>query len=300
MSRQTATLLVLVAATGFGAMAMFAKFAYAAGITPAMLLAVRFVLATALLAPVVWWKGLRLPRGRVLAGFVLMGALYTAQSLSYFNGLLHASSGLIALLLYAYPALVTLFEVLLGWERFDRRTGMLLALAIVGMIVTLGGDLQGDRLGIALGLACAFIYSSYLILGGRLTRSTTQAVDPLASTLVILASAAVGNVALALNSQSPLPQTPGAWLAIAAIALFSTVIAIACSLIGVKVIGAPKASILSTLEPVITILLGAMVFGEVVGTGQLIGGAMVLTAVVMLAQKPHPVVDGAKAVAAVQ
>jgi drug/metabolite transporter (DMT)-like permease len=291
MSRQTAIALVLLSALGFGGMAMFAKVAYAAGMTPTMLLAVRFVLAVGLLAPLVWWKKLALPRGRMLAGYIGMGMLYTAQSLSYFNGLLHASSGLIGLLLYAYPAIVTILEVLLGWERLDRRTFMLLTLAIAGMGVTLGGHLEGDRLGILFGLACAFIYSSYIILGARLTRGDmqhgSQHVDPLAGTLVILASAAIGNTALALGSDATLPASGSAWLAVLAIALFSTVLAIACNLIGIKVIGGAKASILSTLEPVITIILGAAVFGEKVGAGQLTGGTMVLAAVIMLAQKPR-------------
>src|SRR3990167_8378370 len=108
MSHRSAVLLVLLSALGFGSIALFAKIAYAAGVSPSLLLALLFLLAVAMLAPIVWIKRIPLPRGRVLAGFMLMGALYTAQSQSYFTALMHASSGLVSLLLYIYPVLVTL------------------------------------------------------------------------------------------------------------------------------------------------------------------------------------------------
>lgn len=264
-------------------MAIFAKMAYASGISPTMLLTLRFALAVAMLAPLVWLKRIRLPRGRALAGFALMGALYTAQSQCYFTALMHASSGLVGLLLYVYPVLVTILAVLFGWEKLDRRTFILLTVAVVGLAITLGDNLQGEPLGIMLGLGAAAVYAVYILIGGRLTLDT----DPLAATLVVMVAAALGNGALAMANGSSLPSGASAWLAIGAIALFSTVIAIAAFLVGIKYIGAAQASIISTLEPVITLCLGVTLLGETVGGGQLIGGAMVLTAVILLAQRPR-------------
>lgn len=281
ISRRVAIALVLLSALGFGSMAIFAKIAYASGLTPTMLLTLRFGLAVALLAPLVWIKGLRLPKGRTLAGFALMGALYTAQSQSYFTALMHASSGLVGLLLYVYPVLVTVLAVAFGWEKLDRRTFALLVLAITGMAIMLGGNLEGTSLGITLGLLAAGIYAVYIVIGGRLTRGT----DPLAATLVVMAAAAAGNGSIAIASGAALPSDATTWLAILAIA-FSTVVAIASFLVGLKYIGASQASIISTLEPVITLCLGIALLGESVSAGQLAGGAMVLAAVVMLAKKP--------------
>lgn len=294
MSHRSAVVLILLSALGFGAMALFAKLAYASGVSPAMLLALRFGLAVAMLAPVVLLRRLRLPRGKALLGFAFMGLLYTAQSQAYFTALLHASSGLVGLLLYAYPVLVTLISVSLGWDRLDRRTFFLLALAIAGMAITLGGDLQGTPLGIALGLAAAAIYAVYIVTGGRIMAS----VDPFAGTLVIMSAAAIGNGVLALGGESTLPVGATAWAAVAAIALFSTVMAIAFFLVGIKYVGASQASIISTLEPVITIALGVTVLGEAVSAGQLIGGAMVLTAVILLAARPRQAATGALQAAA--
>jgi len=281
LSRRAAIALVLLSALGFGSMALFAKVAYASGLTPSMLLTLRFVLAVAMLAPLVWLKRLRLPRGRALAGFALMGALYTAQSQSYFTALMHASSGLVGLLLYVYPVLVTLLAVAFGWEKLDRRTFVLLALAIGGMAVMLGGDLQGTALGITLGLMAAGIYAVYIMIGGRLTQGT----DPLAATLVVMVAAALGNGAIAVARGAALPADATTWLAILAIA-FASLVAVASFLVGIKAIGASQASIISTLEPVITLCLGIALLGESASAGQLIGGGMVLSAVVLLARKP--------------
>lgn len=295
MPRHYAIALVLLSALGFGSMALFAKIAYASGVSPAMLLTLRFALAVALLAPLVWVRRLSLPRGRTLAGFALMGALYTAQSQAYFTALMHASSGLVGLLLYVYPILVTLLAVAFGWEKLDRRTFMLLMLAVAGMAITLGGKLEGQPLGIALGLLAAAVYAVYIVIGGRLTQDT----DPLAATLVVMAAAALGNGMFALAGGAELPSGGAAWLAIGAIALFSTVVAIAAFLVGIKYIGPAQASIISTLEPVITLCLGVVLLGETVSAGQLLGGAMVLAAVVMLSMRPrlprvvHESVEGA-------
>ncbi|HJU71693.1 MAG TPA: DMT family transporter [Paucimonas sp.] len=282
MSRRSAIALVLLSTLGFGSMALFAKFAYAAGVTPTLLLALRFTLAVAVLAPLVWIKRIPLPRGRALGGFALMGALYTAQSQSYFTALMYASTGLVALLLYIYPVLVTLLALLLGWEKPDRRTLLLMAMAIAGIAITLGGNMHGQPLGIALGLLAAAVYAVYILLGNRLT----QHFHPLAATLVILAGGALGNGALAIAGGIQWPHGVSAWLAIVAIAVFSTVMAIAAFLAGIKHIGAAQASIISTLEPVITLGLGVALLDESVNASQLAGGALVLTAVILLARKP--------------
>lgn len=296
MSRTTAIFLVLLSALGFGSIAFFAKVAYASGTSPSALLALRFALAVLMLAPVVWFKRLPLPKGGALAGYVLMGLLYTAQAQSYFNALLYASSGLVALLLYIYPVLVTLLAIFLGWEKADKRSLVLTTLACLGLAVTLGGKLEGQPAGIALGILAAGIYAVYILLGNKLSANT----HPLSASLVILATAACGNIALAVASGAALPGTNVGWIAVSAIALFSTGMAIAFFLIGVKVIGASQASILSTLEPVLTLTIGVLFLGEHVSGSQLFGGAMVLAAVTLLAQRPAAKLEAAAPAAPAQ
>lgn len=297
MSHHRAVVLVILSTLGFGSMGLFASTAYASGVTPSTLLALRFVLASLLLAPLVWFKGWRLPRGAHLAGYVLMGLLYTAQSQSYFNALLYASSGLVALLVYVYPVLVTLLALMLGWEKADRQLLLLLVFASCGIAITIGGEQHGQAAGIALGLVAAAIYSVYILLGKRLSQSAQgsgqesgQMSHPLAASVVILATAACGNLGLALWDGVSLPGSVEGWAAVSMIALFSTALAIGFFLIGVQRIGASRASIVSTFEPVVTLAIGGLLLNEHISPTQMMGGALVLLTVILLARrKPgHP------------
>lgn len=284
MSHHRAVILVILSTLGFGSMGLFASTAYASGATPSTLLALRFVLATLLLAPLVWLKGWRLPRGANLAGYILMGVLYTAQSQSYFNALLYASSGLVALLVYVYPVLVTLLALLLGWEKADRQLLILLVVASCGLAITIGGEQHGHAAGIALGLLAALIYSVYILLGKRLSKSV-QETHPLAASVVILATAACGNAWLAVSDGVALPGSVDGWAAVAMIALFSTALAIGFFLIGVQRIGASRASIVSTFEPVVTLAIGVGMLNERISLSQIAGGALVLLTVLLLVQR---------------
>jgi len=105
---------------------------------------------------------------------------------------------------------------------------------------------------------------------------------------VILGTAGMANSAIAVWQGVSLPGTATGWLAVGVIALFSTAIAIAAFFAGVAQIGAARASIISTFEPVITMAFGVTLLGEKVSGTQLLGGAMVLAAVILLAQRSAP------------
>jgi drug/metabolite transporter (DMT)-like permease len=72
------------------------------------------------------------------------------------------------------------------------------------------------------------------------------------------------------------------WGWVAAIALVSTVVAIAAFLAGLARVGPGRAAILSTIEPPLTVLLAFLAFGESLRPAQLLGGALVLAAVLVL------------------
>ena len=67
-----------------------------------------------------------------------------------------------------------------------------------------------------------------------------------------------------------------------AIAVVSTVAAILCFFAGLARVGPSAASILSTLEPLVTVALAAAAFGESLGAVQQVGGALVLGAVLVM------------------
>jgi drug/metabolite transporter (DMT)-like permease len=261
-------------------MAIFARFAYAAGANVTGVLAARFAIAGALLAGVMVATGRPWPRGRPLAVAAGMGAVgYAGQAACFFAALNHASAGLVALLLYAYPTLVVLLSAAFLHERLTAARLALLAASFAGLALTLGGG-QGTPTGIALGLAAAVFYSVYIVIGARELGGT----DALASTTVVCLSAAA---TLALSALVTEPRFPGAawgWAAIGAIAVVSTVVAILAFFAGLKRVGPAVASVVSTLEPVVTVALAWLVLGETLTPAQLAGGALVLACAARLAR----------------
>src|SRR5512134_3441183 len=92
---------VVASATAFGAMAIFARYAYRDGVDTTTLLALRFSIAAAFLVIACLAAGVRWPRGLDLATLVALGAVgYAGQAASFFTALTLAPAGLVALLLY--------------------------------------------------------------------------------------------------------------------------------------------------------------------------------------------------------
>jgi drug/metabolite transporter (DMT)-like permease len=272
---------IVISATGFGAMAIFAKLAYRDGVNLSTMLFLRFAIAGVLLACWGSWRGMRWPGGRNLLWLLAMGGIgYVGQSFSFFAALQYASAGLVSLLLYLYPAIVVLLSALLLKRRIGVVRGWAVALALLGTALTVGGDLNSEVPGILLGMTAAFIYSAYILAGeGVMSR-----VAPLpAATVVILAAALVYGV-FAVSSGLVLPASLAGWAAILAIAIFSTVLAILGFFKGLERLGAADAATLSTLEPLITLGLAALVLGEAVTALQLFGGGLILAAVIYLAR----------------
>ena len=114
-------------------------------------------------------------------------------------------------------------------------------------------------------------------------------VDPFAFALLVLtgASASFAVVGLAQGSID-LALSGEAWLWLILIALVSTVVAVSAFFAGMRRVGPSEASILSTFEPPVTVVLAFLVLGERLTISQLAGGALVLTAVVLLQLRSTP------------
>jgi drug/metabolite transporter (DMT)-like permease len=279
--RTAGALFIAVSAVAFGSMAIFGKVAYAEGIRLDALLFLRFSIAGLFMGGVMLATRAVWPTGRALAGLVLMGAVgYVGQAWCYFTALKYASAGLTALLLYLFPAIVTMLHAILERRMLSPLRATAVVAALAGTALTVGGDAHGQVTGVAFGIAAAFIYSVYILVGERVT----SGVSATAASAVVMLSAAAGSGSIASYNGFSAPATAAGWGAILAIALVCTVVAILCFFAGLKRLGAPDASALSTLEPVATVALAALFLGETVSGIQLAGGAIILASVVVLAR----------------
>jgi drug/metabolite transporter (DMT)-like permease len=284
MSR-TGALYCLASAACFGAMAIFGKLAYDEGVTVGTLLSARFVLAALLFWLIVLCArgGLRelrsIGRRDLLIALALGAVGYGAQAGSFFAALDRIDASLLALLVYTYPVLVAVASIAIGREPARRSTAVSLALASTGLVLVLAGAAAGalDPLGTILGLTAATVYTFYILISDGVT---TRVGSLALSTLVCTGA----GVSLTLAGLAGGDLDPGAvsaegyaWLG--ALAVVSTVGAVGLFFAGLQRVGPTAASILSTLEPVVTVALAFVVFGESLGPAQLAGGALVLAAV---------------------
>jgi drug/metabolite transporter (DMT)-like permease len=303
--------LVIVSACAFGSGALFAKPVYAAGLDWMALLAWRFGFAA--LASWIWLLARpadrralrRLSRRRVLV-LLALGGLYVTNSGTYYAALETVPASLAALIVYIYPALVAVLALRWGRRLTGRRPWAALGIATLGVLLALGGipaTATPPLLGVVLTVASPIIYSAWIILSARLSGERPVTVDALppeameaaeetdpapAAALMITATWLVYFVAATATGRptNPFAVPPAAWLGLLGVGLISTAVAIQSFYAGTKRIGAAQAALVSTVEPIWTISLAMLLFGESLGLLQLLGGALVVGGVILAQTAP--------------
>lgn len=278
LPRDEARGLVLVACStlAYGVLPIFGKVAYAAGVRALPLLAWRYAIAAALIA--VLDRSPRLPL-RTRLRLWAVGGIFVFNSIAYFRALELIPASVTSLVLYTYPVLVALLAGAVGLERLTLR-GLLAALAaFAGCALTAGGAPAGERLsgaGIAWALVAAVIYASYIVLSSRFGAGVPA--RTLAAHLSQVAAVVCTGAALASGGLA-LPAEPRAWLSVAGIGVVSTVVAMTTFLAGMALIGPTRASVLSSLEVIVTLVLAFVFLGERLSPAQWLGALLILGAV---------------------
>jgi drug/metabolite transporter (DMT)-like permease len=284
MHRRSAVIIVLVSAACFATLAVLAVLAYDSGARPLPLLTWRFAIAALLMAT---YLAVRRP-GELTAGFKDVGRYaglsltgYGAASICFFFALSHAPASVVTILLYTYPAMVSVVAALLFKEPLSANRLCALALTFVGCALTVGAFDDRAQIalpGIALGLGAAAGYAAFTLLSSRLVGDRSRLV--LMAYTFGLSALGIGAVTLlAGESLSPAGWSPRLWLLLAAIVALPTFAAVVLYLRGVRALGAPRAAIASTAEPIFTIALAAVVLGERLRPVQLLGALLVIAGI---------------------
>lgn len=284
------TVAILVAAVGYGFLGVLVKLAIEAGVDVLPLAAWRFLFGAALvalflaarrrpLAPLQSWPA--------LAG---LGVLYSVDALAFIVALQWIPAATAVLVFYVYPVVVVLLAAVFLGERLTARKLAATLAALTGCALTVGAGLSGGRpLGFALVLLAMLALSTYILVSRPLMRSLPahgSAVVTLGSTALILAAVALAFDDLALGG-----GTRGLLLVVA-LSVVSTALPITLFLVGIRHVGAGRAAVLSTLEPVVTVLLAALLLDERIGPVQYAGGALIVTGILWLrAERPLPVTE---------
>jgi drug/metabolite transporter (DMT)-like permease len=299
-------LLVIVSACSFGSGALFAKPVYAAGVDWLTLLAWRFLFAAVLS----WaWLLLIQRNRRALAGIsrrrVLLllglGVLYVGNSATYFAALETVPASLAALIVYLYPVLVAVLTLRFGRRLRGGRAWVALALATAGVALAVGGidpAAVPPTAGLLLTVASPLIYAAWIVIAARVggergerehaagePESDREETEPApAVALMMTATAVVYWIAAFATSRPVDPRdVPGeAWPGLLGVGVISAALAVQAFYAGSRRIGAARAALVSTVEPVYTITLATLLFGERLTLVQVLGGVLVIGAVLLV------------------
>jgi len=283
-------LLVFLSAVGFGSAPFFVRIAYQNGANIFEVLTARFLISWVLLFLYLQWKK---PKRRLStherSAAILMGVCgYSVASLCYFIALERIPIPLASIVLYTYPTVVSLLMAIWRIEKIDQIKGIALVISFIGIMLVLGSSFYfTDPLGLILSLASSFLYSLYIIIGNSKLKGAPVMVTTMWVTWA--AGIGIGFMGLASN-QISFQFNLSAWFAIFFIAIFSTAITIILFLQGVVLVGASRASIISTFESPITVILAALFFAEILTPFQLFGGILILASAILVnSSKLEPV-----------
>lgn len=287
-------LFAVLGAVGFSFKAILVKLAYRYGVDAETLLALRMALSL----PFFIVMGFIAQRQKPLVmdardwGWMVGLGIFGYYLASYldFLGLRYISAGLERLILFLYPTIVILLSALFLGKPITRRVLIAMSMCYLGIAFAVGHDLSvvGDRrdvlLGSALVFASALAYALYLmgngVVVGRLGSMRVTAAATSVACILCIGQFLLMRPLSALD----LPwQVYGLSLAMA---LFATVGPVWLVSEAIRRLGAGPVSLTGTLGPVVTIGLGWLMLGELVGPAQLVGALMVIGGVLVMARRP--------------
>jgi drug/metabolite transporter (DMT)-like permease len=238
-----------------------------------------------------------LPR-RDLVSLALLGFVgFTLYQVLWGTALLTTTAGDSALIIGAAPALIALFAVAIGSDRltWTKGLGALVALAGVALVVTAGTGIHlgAAGLGDLLTLGAAASWALYIAVGTPLFRR----VSPIASAAWAVTFGALWLAPLGGAEVISAPSVylqPGVIVAL----LYSGLLAVALSQVlvmrAIPVLGPMRFANFQFLMPPLTVVLGAVVLGEPIHAGQVVGGAVIIAGI-LLARRDASVAFRARA-----
>ncbi len=277
---------ILISTLGFALYTIFGKVVFAGAASLATVLFLRFLIgALAFWGLIIWRKGVpHLTKRNLITLWLLGGIGYAGQAGLYLSAVKLIPASTAALLLYVYPILVTLFALASKQEKLSAVKVGGLIFSISGLILVLGLNLKGLNIsGVLFALGAAAVYAAYILISNRVLNS----VSPLLSSAVISSAACVTYGLFGFIQGFTWNISVSAWLGISGIAVFSTVIAILTFLLGLKRVGPSTASIVSTLEPVMTVGLAYIFLDENLTPVQAVGALCVVSGAILAALPRH-------------
>ncbi len=276
-------LFVIISAVLFGCMPLMAKYIYAEGVNSMGLVLLRNLLSLPFLALIgtVKHESFRVtPKG--FASVVLIGVVGCALTpLLLFSSYQHINTGTATVFHFVYPAMVILLEVLFLRAKVSGGRIAAILLCVIGIALFYDPAESPNLVGSLLALISGVTYAVYVLLLGRFDRKGLGSCAfgfyaALGSTVTLLAVGLIGG-GLAF------PTSVRGWLLCIVFSVAINVGAVVLFQSGAFIIGGQKGAILSTFEPITSLIAGYLAFHEKVGPLVIAGSVLVIAASVVIA-----------------
>ncbi len=287
-------------AIAFGLIPIFVKFAYNAGASSITVVFLRFLFSVIILTFYFMIKNKKLTVDKkLIPRFAFLGLIgYAGTSLTLFISYQYISVGLATAIHFVYPAIVTLFSIMFFKEGLTPNKLISLALCLLGVGALVGlGNININIVGVIYALLSGLVYSFYII---GIDYSEIRKIDTLVLIFYILIFAVIGTFIFGIATKSlALDFKLYGFISIFALAIVCTIIPLSIFAKAILIIGSSNAAILSTLEPITSIVLSAIIFKEVITFNTLLGSLLIIGSVYVLLIKRQikiPKLKGGKGV----
>lgn len=210
----------------------------------------------------------------LLLTFLIGAVCYAGTSGSYFVATQYTGTGIAMVIFFSYPLIVAIFAWLANRSNMNKYLFASLIAMAAGLYLLKGNVHENvNWLGILFALLSALLYAVYIFGSKWLTQSTRSR----ASTIIVCMGAALLFFILAIATHSfKVANTFELWLYLLAFGILATAIPIQLMLEGLRTINPVHASILSVLEPLVTVGLGILLLGEGLSELQIVGCIIIL------------------------
>lgn len=276
-------LMVIVSAVIYGCMPLMSKYIYADGVNPATLVFLRNFLALPSLAILgyIQSKTLKAPVKALPSIGILAAFGCCITPLLLFTSYNYIASGTSTVLHFVYPAVVVVGGIVFLREKVRLFNIISVAVCVTGISLFYDPSASINIEGCLFALLSGATFAVYVLMLPRFKYKEMKGFH--FSFYIAAASSIIMLVYCLATGQLMLPNTLGGWGLCILFALAVTTCAVVLFQQGTFIIGGEKASILSTLEPITSVIVGIIVFSEPVGVRTLIGSLLVISASVLIA-----------------
>ena len=286
LMNQKGKICLLISAFIYGLAPILAKTAYSGGTRAVTLAFLRAALSVPLLFILMKTNHISLHlTAKELKRVIILGIFGGAVPIILlYLSYSYISAGLATTLHFVYPLVIVLASAFIYHEKLRYTTIIASVLVTIGIFMFVDINSASDKIGIVLALLSGIFYSFYVLY---MDKSGLDSMDYIKLTFYTMIIISIGTLIYGwIVHGISFDMTPKAWFYSLMISLMVTLLAVPLFQAGVKYEGASTAGILSTMEPITTVILGAVFLGEFVGNMQYIGGLMILAGVTVVQAKP--------------